>query len=169
MDSAVNTLVVLADAASCDGVVKSVRILVNLPDGQSSAYLRELTVTLVAYRYSTDTHQSELAGSLTLESPRFIITPKEEVTELKAVVNPEQKERLHVDRLLYDIGVVLTGREGMRLEWGLSTKHRSYSVPVDSPDEVPEHLPQYTIDTRTPSIIFEIGAGTYVCVDTQEI
>lgn len=158
-ESAMNKLVVLDDVPSCDGVIKSVSILVSIPDGQSDTHLQGLTVTLVAYHYSTVMYRSELAGSLTMESPNITITRKAEGTVIKATFSPRQEERLHIEETLYNVGVILTGTEDLRLEWGLSNQQRSYNLMVESLDQLPTPLLPHTIDTRTPFVRFEVGAG----------
>lgn len=165
-----NRLVVLDDPSTCDGVIKSVSILVNHQDDQSDNSLQELTVTLVSYRYSKDTHKSKLERNLTMESPNITVIHKPEGTVIKATINPRQ-ERLHVEEKLHNIGVVLTGTADMGLEWNLSTQHRSYSFMVDGLDQLPLLLPAHILETQAPSVMFEIGAGGCtqrdVCISLQ--
>ena len=160
--SAMNRLVVLDVVPTCDGVIKSVSLLVNIPDDQNAIDLNELTVTLVAYHYSTESYNSKLEDSLTMESPKITISRREEGKVIKATFSPRQEKRLHIEAKLFNIGVLLTGTADMRLEWNLSTKYQSYSQMVENLDQLPPMLPEHIIGFRTPSVWFEIGPGTYI-------
>ena len=159
-----NRLVVLDVVPTCDGVIKSVSLLVNIPDDQNGIDLTELTVTLVAYHYSTESYHSQLEDFLTMASPKITIARREKGKVIKATFNPRQEKRLHVEAKLFNIGVLLTGTADMRLEWNLSTKYQSYSLMVENLDQLPPMLPEHRISFQTPSVWFEIGPGTYIFV-----
>ena len=160
-ESAMNRLFILDAVPSCDGVIKSVSLLVNIPDDQNGIDLSELTVTLVAYHYSTESYHSKLEDSLTMESPKITIAHREEGKVIKATFSPRQEKRLHIEAKLFNIGVLLSGTADMRLEWNLSTRYQSYSVMVENLDQLPPMLPDHTLNYRTPSVWFEIGPGMY--------
>lgn len=159
-ENAMNRLFVLDTAPPCDGVIKSVNILVNSPNDQNGPDPDELTVTLVAYRYSIELDCSQLEDSLTMESPKITIAPREGGKVIKATFNPRQEKRLHVEAKLFNIGVLLNGTADMRMEWNLSTTYQSYMV--ETPDQLPLKLPNHIIEYKTPPVWFEVGPGMTV-------